>query len=63
MVVNTMKHFAEQKPDRTFVSINGTDLCVICGTDTGIPTDTPIHLRVGYVEGCGQCCDVCSEDD
>lgn len=45
-------------PD-ALVSSHGTDLCVLCGRDTGIPTDTPIDQRRGYVEGSGQACIDC----
>jgi hypothetical protein len=45
-----------------YVSPNRTDLCVMCGKDTGIPTATPIDERTGYVEGCGQCCAECAKD-
>ena len=44
---------------RKFVSDKGTDLCVLCGADTGIPAETPIDQRVGYVEGSGQICRKC----
>lgn len=51
-----------EKPKRKFVSERGTDLCVICGADTGIPTVTPIDQRYGYIEGSGQCCRKCAKD-
>ncbi len=44
----------------SYVSDHGTDLCVICRNDTGIPTDTPIDQRENYIEGSGQCCAVCA---
>lgn len=59
----TLPYIDFELSNRLFVSARGTDICVICGADTGIPTDTPIWLRDGYVEGSGQCCAVCSEDD
>lgn len=42
-----------------YISEFGTDLCVGCRADTGIPTDTPIDDRTKYVEGSGQCCAAC----
>lgn len=47
-------------PEKSFVSGCGTDLCVICGCDTGIPTDTHVDFRFGYIEGSGQCCRECA---
>jgi hypothetical protein len=38
-----------------------TDLCVLCGEDTGIPKETYIDFREFYVEGCGQLCHKCGE--
>ena len=35
------------------------ECCVLCGTRTGYAKDTPIHERVGYVEGAGQLCMAC----
>lgn len=49
--------------DKKFVSGEGTDLCVICGADTGIPTETHIDFRIGYVAGSGQACVLCMGDD
>lgn len=44
----------------SYVSDHGTDLCVICRSDTGIPSNTPIDHRENYIEGSGQCCAVCA---
>jgi hypothetical protein len=33
-----------------------TDLCVVCGKDTGISKDEPVYMRSFYVEGAGQLC-------
>lgn len=38
------------------------DLCVCCGCDTGILTDTPIKLRPHYIQGTGQLCQICYEE-
>ncbi len=43
----------------SFVSNEGTEQCCLCGCDTGIPFETPIDLRVGYIEGGGQLCQDC----
>jgi hypothetical protein len=32
------------------------DKCVICGKESPYTIETPIHLRIGYVEGAGQGC-------
>lgn len=47
------------KPQRSFVSNRGTDLCVCCGADTGVPTIQHITARRYYVVGIGQFCDRC----
>lgn len=44
----------------TYVSERGTDLCVVCRADTGIPTDAPLDQRQHYAEGVGQCCAQCA---
>ena len=36
-----------------------TELCVVCGAETGMPLTIPVDLRRGYVDGVGQCCDGC----
>lgn len=46
-----------------FVSEHGTDLCVICKADTGIPTGTHVSRRTHYVEGIGQLCSVHGDDE
>lgn len=46
-----------------FVSDHGTDLCVICKADTGIPTETHIDERAFYIEGAGQLCKDCGGDE
>lgn len=47
---------------------HGTEQCVCCGRDTGIPFSTPINDRTCYVVGCGQLCwscyvQLCSDAD
>lgn len=42
-----------------FVSKYGTDLCVICSTDTKINSNTNIEDRTHYVQGVGQICKDC----
>jgi hypothetical protein len=37
------------------------DLCVICHRPTDYPRSTPIDLRMNYVPGAGQKCDVCAK--
>ncbi len=39
-----------------------TDLCVVCGDDTGIPKDEPVYARPFYVEGAGQICGACDKE-
>lgn len=46
-------------PTLEFVSRRGTDLCVICRTDTGVPTSTHIEDRQYYVDCMGQHCSYC----
>lgn len=47
------------QPSRGYVSRSGTDLCVRCRADTGIPTDTHVDARQHYVDGMGQHCKDC----
>jgi hypothetical protein len=35
------------------------DLCIMCGKDTGVPFETHVDFRWGYVEGSGQLCPSC----
>lgn len=42
-----------------FEEKNGTERCVLCGRDTGIPSNRPIKDRENYVYGCGQLCGLC----
>ena len=44
---------------RLSANLNASELCVVCGAETGIPLTLPIQLRHGYVEGVGQCCEDC----
>ncbi len=43
----------QQMPD------NGTEKCVCCGCDTGVPFDMPISERRYYEVGSGQLCGDC----
>ncbi|WP_308990381.1 hypothetical protein QLS71_002715 [Mariniflexile litorale] len=38
------------------------DVCVLCGSETLYPTNTPINERVNYIKGAGQLCYSCSSD-
>jgi hypothetical protein len=42
-----------------FVSHHGTDLCVGCRADTGVPSHQHVSERRHYVEGVGQYCRHC----
>ncbi|MFH1249163.1 MAG: hypothetical protein V1660_03355 [archaeon] len=46
---------------RNFISEDGFDLCVACGTKTEYKTSTPVDIRKGYVEGAGQLCLGCDD--
>ena len=35
---------------------NGTEKCVCCGCDTGVPFDMPVSERKYYIQGSGQLC-------
>lgn len=41
------------------LSPKGTELCVVCGEDTGILVNVPIDLLNNYREGAGQLCFNC----
>ena len=45
---------------QNFIAAAATELCVVCGKDTGVPVDTPYDRRNGYVDGCGQACAACT---
>lgn len=45
--------------NKEYVSEHGTDLCVLCKADTGIPTDMAVQYRYTYVECIGQFCNTC----
>jgi hypothetical protein len=36
--------------------------CVMCGNETPYDFETHIDMRVGYIEGLGQCCINCIEE-
>jgi hypothetical protein len=46
----------EKAKRRPFVSEDGFDLCVMTGEKTPYRTETPVDLRLYYVEGAGQLC-------
>jgi hypothetical protein len=35
------------------------EICILCGKETNVDTNTHIDYRYGYVEGAGQCCKEC----
>lgn len=45
--------------DRLREAAAATEICVVCGDDTGISIATPVEKRAHYVEGAGQCCPAC----
>ena len=47
-----MREAAQQARDQV-------ELCVLCGKETEYSRQTPIQVRVGYVEGAGQLCPKC----
>jgi hypothetical protein len=42
--------------NKSYVTENGFDKCVICGKETPYKVNESIHNRIGYVEGAGQTC-------
>ena len=38
------------------------DHCILCGVETAYDESTHVDMRIGYVEGLGQCCINCMED-
>jgi len=49
-----------QSGGRAYVSKDGYDLCVMCGSKTEYKTETPVDVRVGYIgDGGGQACRSC----
>ena len=49
-----------KKPEKFSDTHNKYEKCVVCGTTTNVPKNTPIERRYGYVEGAGQMCDKCA---
>jgi hypothetical protein len=39
------------------------DLCILCGVETPYDFETHIDMRIGYVEGTGQLCSKCYNQD
>jgi len=38
------------------VTEHGTEVCIRCGSDTGVPFSQNVADRIGYIEGAGQTC-------
>lgn len=51
--------FGGEPSERKLVNTKGNELCIMCGKDTGVPFETHIDFRWGYVEGSGQLCRSC----
>ncbi len=47
------------RPDPSFISEQGTELCVCCGKDTGISALLHVDERPYYVDSVGQHCKEC----
>jgi hypothetical protein len=47
---------------QSHVSNHSTELCCMCACDTGIPVNTPVQKRAGYVDGAGQLCLQCRQN-
>ena len=39
------------------------DKCILCGAETPYDQSTHIDMRVGYIEGAGQVCTACLEEN
>ncbi len=53
-----------QLSEMLFVSRNGTEICIICKKDTGIPALYHIEdarRKENYVKGSGQLCESCAD--
>jgi hypothetical protein len=37
--------------------------CVMCGVETQFDFNTNVNLRYGYIDGMGQLCDVCYDNN
>lgn len=40
-----------------------TELCVICGRDTGVVKGTPVKDRIYFIQGAGQACTRCGKSN
>ena len=48
----------EEKNTETKVTLE-TERCILCGDDTGVPTNLPADARKYYIDGVGQLCENC----
>lgn len=48
----------EEKNTETKVTLE-TERCILCGDDTGVPTNLPADARKHYIDGVGQLCENC----
>ena len=60
-ILEVEKPLTDLASPRKGVTAYGTEICVCCGKDTGVPADQDIYLRFGYIKGCGQLCGHCAE--
>ncbi len=58
-VLSQVERLTGVRPDSSFISEQGTELCVCCGKDTGISVLKHVDEREYYVDGVGQHCDEC----
>ncbi len=62
--VSTTLGTDQQPADRyaqpvSLITAQGTEICVVCHVDTGVPVREPVDTRPNYVAGIGQCCEGC----
>lgn len=62
VVMNRLSHLTGCAPNPGFITDRGTEICTCCGADSGVPADTDITERRGYIDGFGQCCPICAGD-
>ncbi len=41
--------------------VEKNDICIMCGKDTGVPTDLHVDFRDNYIDGSGQLCNKCAK--
>lgn len=61
-VMDKLEEITGCRPDPSFISDQGSDLCVCCGNDSEVSALRPVKERSYYIDGMGQLCEDCFTD-